>query len=141
MEIPIKNKMLRLVTCFHKKITTWDYLQKRGWKGPRLCILCKSDLESINLFLVNVYSFRKFGLILESFYLFISVTLGTSIKLKIICFVGLENMSNIRSYPFLLFRKCGKPIITTSFRTSNLVLFMWVQNCCFIYRILQGPHY
>ena len=123
MEIPIKNKMLRLVTCFHKKITMWDSLQKRGCKGPRLCILCKSDLESINLFLVNVYSFRKFGLNLERFF-FISVTLGNSIKLKIICFVGLENMSNIRSYPFLLFRKCGKPIITTSFRTSNLVLYM-----------------
>ena len=123
IEIPIKNKMLCLVTCFHKKITTWDSLQKRGCKGPRLCILCKSDLESINLFLVNVYSFRKFGLNLERFF-FISVTLGNSIKLKIICFVGLENMSNIRSYPFLLSGKCGKPIITTSFRTSNLVLFM-----------------
>ena len=70
IEIPIKNKMLCLVTCFHKKITMWDSLQKRGCKGPRLCILCKSDLESINLFLVNVYSFRKFGLILESFFFY-----------------------------------------------------------------------
>jgi hypothetical protein len=31
-----------------RKNLTWDILQKRGWKGPGYCSLCKADNESIN---------------------------------------------------------------------------------------------
>lgn len=38
--------------AFHKRNLTWENLMKRGWHGPNICSLCRSDGESnVHLFL------------------------------------------------------------------------------------------
>ncbi|CAN1180371.1 hypothetical protein LINPERHAP2_LOCUS34742, partial [Linum perenne] len=38
---------------FHKSISTYENLQKRGFIGPSCCVLCKADLESVSHLLVS----------------------------------------------------------------------------------------
>ncbi|CAN1195894.1 hypothetical protein LINPERHAP2_LOCUS43311, partial [Linum perenne] len=33
---------------FHKSISTFDNLAKRGFVGPSICVLCRADLESVS---------------------------------------------------------------------------------------------
>jgi len=42
-----------------KKILTWDSLQKRGWEGPSLCVLCKSNSKDINHLFIDCVFTKK----------------------------------------------------------------------------------
>ncbi|CAN1298528.1 Putative ribonuclease H protein At1g65750 [Linum perenne] len=55
-DIPTKiSGFLWLV--YHKCISTFDNLQKRGFIGPNVCVLCRADLESVpHLFLTCPFS-------------------------------------------------------------------------------------
>ena len=68
--IPLK------IACFtwlmaRGRILTWDQLQKKGFQGPGICILCKRNLEDIShLFLycpisvrILAYFAAKFGFV------------------------------------------------------------------------------
>ena len=54
MDSFIWNRALpRKIGCFtwlvfRNKIPTWDNLQKRGWTGPGICVLCNLDEEAIS---------------------------------------------------------------------------------------------
>jgi hypothetical protein len=54
---PIKDKTFHLVDYF-PKILTWDGLQKRGWEGPSLCVLCKRNSENLEHLFIDC-SFTK----------------------------------------------------------------------------------
>ena len=48
------------------RILTWDNLQKRGWHGPGICILCRMNEDTIHhLFLECTVSKRVFFVFLE----------------------------------------------------------------------------
>ncbi|CAN1179405.1 hypothetical protein LINPERHAP2_LOCUS34177 [Linum perenne] len=38
---------------FYKNISTYDNLQKRGFIGPNVCVLCRADLESVSHLFVS----------------------------------------------------------------------------------------
>jgi hypothetical protein len=50
--LPVKLKCFMWL-CLNKKILTWDTLRKRGWQGPGVCCLCKSDEEFVEHLFVH----------------------------------------------------------------------------------------
>jgi hypothetical protein len=55
-KIQLKVKVFACL-AMEEKILTWDILQKRGWKGPGYCSLCKVDNESINhIFIISLFA-------------------------------------------------------------------------------------
>jgi ribonuclease HI len=54
MEVGLSLKLKLFIWLLaENKILTWKNLQKRGWKGPGICILCKTNRESSNHLFVN----------------------------------------------------------------------------------------
>jgi hypothetical protein len=51
-DCPLKIKLFAWLLA-ENKILTWKNLQKRGWKGPGLCYLCKNMRESGKHLFVN----------------------------------------------------------------------------------------
>jgi len=50
------------------KILTWDCLQKKGWEGPNLCVLCKNHTEDPNhLFIDCLFTKRTWKIIFFTF--------------------------------------------------------------------------
>jgi hypothetical protein len=43
------------------KLLTWNNLNKRGWQGPGLCLLCRGNEESVFIYLSNALSLVLFG--------------------------------------------------------------------------------
>jgi hypothetical protein len=51
-DFPMKIKLF-IWLLGENKILTWENLQKRGWKGPGMCYLCRVKGETSNHIFVN----------------------------------------------------------------------------------------
>jgi hypothetical protein len=57
LQLPLKLKLFSWLVG-HDKLLTWDVLQRRGWEGPSLCLLCKAAPEDL-LHLLMLCPFSK----------------------------------------------------------------------------------
>lgn len=64
-----QSKMIHFAWLnFHNKILTWDNLRKRGWIGPGICPLCRSDGENNDHLFIRCHRSQQIWQFLEKSY-------------------------------------------------------------------------
>jgi hypothetical protein len=65
-QIQLKINLFSWLTI-SRKLLTWDGLQKRGFKGPCLCIFCKNHAESIDHIFISCVFTKNLWFLLKDF--------------------------------------------------------------------------
>jgi hypothetical protein len=66
-QIQLKIKLFLWLAANHK-VLTWDSLQKRGWEGPGVCLLCNCDSEDIDHLLIHCKFAKAVWACIYNFY-------------------------------------------------------------------------
>ena len=102
MKCPLKSKIF-VWSLFSGKALTWDFLNSRGWEGPRRCYLCKCDVET-NLHLgVDCPYTKSVQKEIEAKVNIQNLWVGDSILSCLKNWVYNTKVQNIRSLPIIVF--------------------------------------